>query len=851
MTLQVQWAGADRRLQAAQEIVLLALVSAAPWAFGAEEPAFQGLLLAGIAAIAFLGGVRVLLSGGADSWNCPVALALAALILLSGLQLLPLPPAWLQAVSPASQELAAKLLPDRHESFVGASAESPILEYWRPISLNPPGTRWFLIQLLALLLVAIIVRGQLAGPGFFHRLRWAVFLNGSALSLFALAQAASSPSHMVYWTFATDGSVFGPFICRNHFPFYLSLCIGLSIGLLRNNSQSSPLQDPGRLWILCGLALMGVACLFSLSRGGIAAMAISALIVGVIARRHIIQMRSLALPALGLSLAAMLAAWLGTRSVESRLATIEQPGAGLSERLAIWRSVLPHLARFPLLGSGNGTFALLEPSYRTEGREGDFPIAEFAHNEYLEAAFEGGIARFAVTAILPIAIVIIMARAIRGDVEPHNRMALLGGLWGVLTIAIHSAVDFGMHMPAIALLGVVAATELLALASPGPRDRGEATIGSRWLMGFLAIALSILLANEGVSTFAAAHYHREAAALSESSDDSDHDRQFDYWESALLWRPRDAELQQSAGQAYLRRFNELQLRDQRFDRLWQVSQCVLFTSPDLAGAANLVAGLSGRFPNPSNPARAETSRQRLLAPAAKHLIAARDLCPLLAETQYQLAAVGACLNDADSPEAYLRRAALLRPTDPAIWFSLGRQCLDDGDHEQAISAWKRCLELSDRYLQRILSDSHGVISPDQIRARLLPLRPETWLAAADLLAPESDAAERRLFLEPALKLLEARGAGDAEWTHRKAVVQRELQLFAEAEASYRLALRQSPGRQDWRLELARLLRRLHRPTDARLELEIILNQEPGHREASELVPAVTREAQLLGVPKNS
>ena len=251
------------------------MLTAAPWAFGAEEPAFQGALLAGVAVLALLGGVRFVLSARPASWNCPVALALGALILLSGWQLLPLPPTWLQTLSPASHGLFHELLPDRHESFVGESPyENLDHNTWRPISLNPPGTRWFLIQLLALFLVAVMVRQQLAGPGFFRRLRWTAFLNGSALSLFALAQAASSPSNVVYWTFATEGSVFGPFICRNHFPFYLSLCIGLSLGLLPtgrpDSRRHSLLQNPRSLWILCGLVLMGVACLFSLSRGAVA-----------------------------------------------------------------------------------------------------------------------------------------------------------------------------------------------------------------------------------------------------------------------------------------------------------------------------------------------------------------------------------------------------------------------------------------------------------------------------------------------------------------------------------------------------------------------------------------------------
>ncbi len=52
------------------------------------------------------------------------------------------------------------------------------------------------------------------------------------MSLFAFAQFVSSPHSALYWKFPVLNRPFGPFICRNHFPYYVSMCFGLGGALL-------------------------------------------------------------------------------------------------------------------------------------------------------------------------------------------------------------------------------------------------------------------------------------------------------------------------------------------------------------------------------------------------------------------------------------------------------------------------------------------------------------------------------------------------------------------------------------------------------------------------------------------
>ena len=89
-----------------------------------------------------------------------------------------------------------------------------------------------MIRLLAVVLLFVVVRNNLAELGALRRLALAMLVNGSALAAFGLLQQFTSPPGTVYWTYPTLGRVYGPFVCKNHFAGYVNLCIGLALGLL-------------------------------------------------------------------------------------------------------------------------------------------------------------------------------------------------------------------------------------------------------------------------------------------------------------------------------------------------------------------------------------------------------------------------------------------------------------------------------------------------------------------------------------------------------------------------------------------------------------------------------------------
>src|SRR5262249_12935997 len=118
-----------------------------------------------------------------------------------------------------------------------------------------------------------------------------------------LVQFFSTDTHTVFWTVRTAGQVFGPFVNRNHFAFYINICILISTGLLLSrfagrtekgsSARTIPARRPARsgttllLWfarqgagldaetigILFALGLMVSSVLISTSRGGFVALA--------------------------------------------------------------------------------------------------------------------------------------------------------------------------------------------------------------------------------------------------------------------------------------------------------------------------------------------------------------------------------------------------------------------------------------------------------------------------------------------------------------------------------------------------------------------------------------------------
>jgi tetratricopeptide (TPR) repeat protein len=191
--------------------------------------------------------------------------------------------------------------------------------------------------------------------------------------------------------------------------------------------------------------------------------------------------------------------------------------------------------------------------------------------------------------------------------------------------------------------------------------------------------------------------------------------------------------------------------------------------------------------------------------------------------------------------AYLKRAKLLAPADPDLWYRCGLYELVDGKPDRAWASWRWSLTLSDLYLREILERSRATLGPLDILRSVLPDQPDLLVAAAVSLYPRPDEG-RRPFQERARVLLERRpnplAGGDL---HLLATIYAGLGRPADALATYRAALVREPLRLDWRQERAALSFEQCRFEESRQELYAILSLRPDDAQARALLDAVTRK----------
>jgi O-antigen ligase/tetratricopeptide (TPR) repeat protein len=851
---------------------VLGLACLPPWIFGGVRSDFLSSLgighkflfifYAGVAVLPVLWGTRALLEGQLSWKKCPVAACLGALVLVGVWQVTPLPRGVLGWLSPGTARAYEQLLPSQPEALPsGEQRAGGVRPAGSTISLYPGGTRAQLVQLLAVFLLFVVARNNVASAAGVRRLSIAALANGALLAVFGLAQFLSSP-HRLFWTYDTPWPAFGPFNNRNHFAFYLNICVGLGAGLLlarylrpgrtcggrgltpagrpgASSRRSHPggatrrtwgerdrapaddrehrrwvfsppalLNDPQGLWIITALALMIGATVICRSRGGGVALLGAFLLGLIITLRRCRRLWGLGTVLLILALALGLVTWLGSGTVLARYRTLWAGDALRDGRIPLWSRTLPLVKDFPLWGTGYGTFVYVE--FLRRSSVADEALYVYAHNDYLEALVEGGLVRF----ILSLAAVGLVARLGYRAICRHGGHSAsglaLGALCAFSTVAVHSFFEFGLHIPAIALLATVLCAYLCALSdgeepsvrqaataaqAGGPRPYALRLWGLAPAAAAVAVLLGLLLVREGWKACRAEELR--AAALRQSELPGPISRtlqQIEYLERAARLAPEDVGLQIELAQAHL------------------------------------------------NLLREDLTREHLV-PALRHLLLARDLCPLRLEPHMQLAAFAEKLEKGDPRSAYLGRAKLVVPNDPTLWYVWGGMELSDEGPEQACKSWRRSLELSDQYLPAILDECADRLTPQEVLGRVLPDDPGLLARAASHLYPwPEQAAERRPLLERALVLLEQRpGPLQAQDLQTKAVIHTSLGQPAEALAAYRAALRREPQQADWRYEFAQLLYQQGHAQEARREVLLVLRQQPEHAKALQLLEAGTRQ----------
>ena len=133
-----------------------------------------------------------------------------------------------------------------------------------------------------------------------------------------------------------------------------------------------------------------------------------------------------------------------------RLATLAHPAQAAATRVVIWRGAVALLAHAPWHGIGLGLFSLAYPPYR---HAGDTSAGFFVHDDYLQIAIEAGwVGLLLFLAVLgSVAVTFVQGLPARGE-DDGKRIEMAGLVGALLTVAVHSLVDFNFYIPSILVL---------------------------------------------------------------------------------------------------------------------------------------------------------------------------------------------------------------------------------------------------------------------------------------------------------------------------------------------------------------------------------------------------------------
>jgi len=433
-----------------------------------------------------LGGVRFRASG----LGIPAVLFIAVLLL----QMIPLPAGARYMLSPKleARELSAGSV--LAQAGLPGETESPS---WRPLSIDPPATLDALLLFLAYAALFVVVYNLVDSRRRLLRMTRALVAFAALVAFVGLLQDLSGVER-VYGLkeMRYGGSPYGPYVNHNHFAGLMEMMIPLTFVLLLRRilrpsssggstpitSQGVPLPDgdgprgerTGQA-ILLGLALavMSAGMLLSLSRGGLIALSLAVgMVIVLLAIRG--RMGRWQLPVVGLLLAGSLAVflWIGPSSVVNhfRRAETVQNEPSFWTRLLVWRASLGVFADFPVLGTGLGTYPLAFLPYYPVGTEKTW---REAHNDYVELLVEAGVLGALAAALGLLALLVRLLGPILGRREVKERLIYYGLCTGILSLLLHSLVDFNLQVPGNAALFVVLLAMALAQRSVLRRSRRQ------------------------------------------------------------------------------------------------------------------------------------------------------------------------------------------------------------------------------------------------------------------------------------------------------------------------------------------------------------------------------------------
>ncbi|MEQ9411604.1 MAG: O-antigen ligase family protein [Fuerstiella sp.] len=683
---------------------------------------------------------------------------------------------------------------------------------WSTLSLTPVETRHAWWVFLAYAVIVTVLFQRLRQPADCYRLLKGVGIVGVLMTSFALLQWATSNDRF-FWFYKhpfTDTTVHlkGAFTNRNHFAQFLSLTIGPLLWWLfhdvrrflqgdttdgsraRTGRTGSASSESGRsgsgsrrrskgrsrgrsgssrpataaawsgfqqglsvpiLMLLCGVSVVIVAVLLSLSRGGmIAAGAVTMIALVGLWRGFRLGGAMAGILLGGGFLFLGLLAFSDQEQLQTKLDQLVSGDADQIDtggnRRAVWAADAKVIRQFPLLGTGVGSHRDVYTLYMDN--YADFAMAEMTHAEssFVHAALETGLVG---AGCLVAALLCLLGRLVIGMFRVRDdagRACVIAVLACTVGAVLHAVVDFIWYVPAIVVTSLTLAVVGLKSASvsfsagPDVPDRPSgiwfprpvwAVLGGLCLLGLIQIQPELVARISGER-----HLHAALRTkLDVPPDQSDGFADLQAGEAISLDEEEPARLSQQAEAEYemkalvrrqaamvrylgqrIQHLNaSLQARpDQHRVRLMLAEHLIrlfdlLQMKSDNPMPLNMIrdAALASGFESSQEVQawvrKACGSKTELVLLADRLARASLRDCPVqghaylsLVETQF--------LNDPRDTlhQPLIDQAMLVRGHDPRVRFVAGREAIMSGDQQTAMQLWQSVFHSTQHFRLNIL-----------------------------------------------------------------------------------------------------------------------------------------------------
>ena len=298
-------------------------------------------------------------------------------------------------------------------------------------------TRYEFMQYIAYAALAFVVSQAMRSEADFHRPLLFLTAFGFVLAVFALLQGFTSLGK-IYWIVSPQdsGSVYGPYVNRNHYAGIIELLAPAPFALAGMRDKIAPQRA---LFLFIGIVTASSAFTCH-SRTGLIAVTIEmAFLATFFVRRRKSAAMSLGIVVSGLLLVALLF-WLGGTHLLDRFQDMHDP-----YRIAVAKDSVAMIRSKPIFGWGAGTFPEIYPHFTSLYSD---RFMNQAHNDVLQLLIEAGVIGFSIGLWFIIALYKAANSRLRSSRLRYQATFILAAIVGCTGLLFHSFFDFNLHVTA-------------------------------------------------------------------------------------------------------------------------------------------------------------------------------------------------------------------------------------------------------------------------------------------------------------------------------------------------------------------------------------------------------------------